>query len=341
MIVAADMQLAIGTATGIGEYQRGLLCALREEGVRTIGLQAPWLDPWRFDRRVAWDQVLLPIAAARSGADVLHATSGTMPLILPLPTVVTVHDVAWLRVQRHTRAYARAYFGAFMAARYRAARAIVVDSEFSRRELLGLVPVDPALVSVVYPGVDARIGRLLRAPSEEPVALAVGTVERRKNLLTAIEAVARVPGVRLVSVGPPTPYAEECRARVAELGIEDRIVFRGYVPDEELSDLYEAAAVALVPSRYEGFGYAVAQALCAGVPVIVAATSSLVEVTGGSGALLDPDDIDGWTAVLAEIVNDRDRSQRRADAVRSLSIERFAWSTAARRLAQVYGSIHG
>ena len=75
-------------------------------------LQWAALDPWRFDRRVLWDQVLLPLLAARSGADVLHAASGTLPLVRTLPTVVTVHDMAWLRVQSHTRAYARAYFGA-------------------------------------------------------------------------------------------------------------------------------------------------------------------------------------------------------------------------------------
>src|SRR5690242_19382267 len=103
MIVAIDMQLALGTATGIGEYVRGLAAALRERGVGIVELQEPKLDPWRFDRRVAWDQVLLPQRARASRADVLHCASGTMPLRASLPTVVTVHDVAWLRVQAHAR----------------------------------------------------------------------------------------------------------------------------------------------------------------------------------------------------------------------------------------------
>ena len=91
------------------------------------------LDPWRFDRRVLWDQLLLPLAAARSGATLLHAASGTMPLIRTLPTVVTVHDLAWHRVQSHTRAYARAYFGQLQSRAYRTAAAIVCDSHFTRK----------------------------------------------------------------------------------------------------------------------------------------------------------------------------------------------------------------
>ena len=91
MIVAIDMQLAVGNATGIGEYVSGLAPALRERGVGVIELREPKLDPWRFDRRVAWDQIVLPQRARASGADLLHCASGTMPLHVSIPTVVTVH----------------------------------------------------------------------------------------------------------------------------------------------------------------------------------------------------------------------------------------------------------
>ena len=134
--VALDAQLGVGTATGIGEYVNGLAAALRRRGVDLVELREPRLDPWRFDRRVRWDQTVLPLRARSSGADVLHCASGTMPLLRPMPVVVTVHDVAWLHVQGHARAYARYYFGKFSLAQYRAAAAIVVDSSFSRGALL-------------------------------------------------------------------------------------------------------------------------------------------------------------------------------------------------------------
>src|SRR6185503_17024679 len=161
--IALDAQLTIGTATGIGEYVGGLANALEAGGIEVVRLVEPRVDPWRFDRRVYWDQVLLPQRARASGADLLHCAAGTMPLTLAVPAVVTVHDVAWSRVQAHARPYARYYFGAFSIDRYRNAQRIVVDSEFSRAELLDAAPrLDANRMSVVYPGVADDYMRLDR-----------------------------------------------------------------------------------------------------------------------------------------------------------------------------------
>jgi len=335
MIVALDTQLALGTATGIGVYQRDLALALRAHGVDVRALQAPGLDPWRFDRRVLWDQIALPLAAARSGAQVLHASAGTMPFVRTLPTVVTVHDMAWLRVQAHTPFYARAYFGAAMRRMYRTAAAIVVDSEFSRDEYAELSG-DTRPATVVYPGVDARFAAIVRRPDAEPFVLVVGTVERRKNLLCAVEAVAAIPGLRLIAVGPPTPYQAEVQARIAQRGIGDRVELRGFVDRATVDDLYARATVALVPSRYEGFGYALAEARCAGLPFIAARTSSLVEVAQDAGPLLDPDDTAAWTTALCAVLADREGAELRAHAARAQAQARFAWPVAAALLAAVY-----
>jgi glycosyltransferase involved in cell wall biosynthesis len=298
-------------------------------------LQAPWLDPWRFDRRVLWDQVLLPFAAARSGADIVHATAGTMPLASSLPVVVTVHDMAWLRVQAHTKAYARAYFGTLMRHAYRRARAVVVDSQFSATEYVELTG-DPRPPTVVYPGVDERYARLVRRPDPQPFALVVGTVERRKNLLRAVELAAHVPELRVVSVGPFTPYAEDVRARVRELGIAERVELRGYVDRATLDDLYARATVALIPSRYEGFGYALAEALCAGLPAITSRAASLVEVAGDDAELVDPDDADGWVEAVRALLADRDRTERHAAQRRESIVTRFRWEATALALEAVY-----
>jgi glycosyltransferase involved in cell wall biosynthesis len=333
--VALDTQLAVGTATGIGVYQRDLARALIAGGVDVRALQWPALDPWRFDRRVIWDQALLPLLALRSGADVLHAASGTLPLLPSIPTVVTVHDMAWLRVQSHTRAYARAYFGGLMKRLYGRAAAVITDSKFARAEFLEFAGTRGA-VHVVYPGVDERFAQIVRAPRERPFALVVGTVERRKNLLRAVETLAAVPELDLVAVGPPTPYLDEVCARVAELGLSERVTLRGYVERDELDTLYAQATLALVPSRYEGFGYAVAEALCAGLPVIAARSSSLVEVAGGGGVLIDPDDAAGWVDAVRALLADRTGAQTRADAARAPAVTRFAWATAASACAAIY-----
>ena len=335
MIVALDTQLAVGTATGIGVYQRDLAAALREDGVDVRELRAARLDPWRFDRRVLWDQVLLPVQAARSGATLLHASAGTMPFLRTLPTVVTVHDLAWHRVQAHARGYARAYFGTLQARAYRGAAAIVCDSRFSAGEYRELV--DPsARVDVVYPGVDTRFARIVRNPGENPFALVTGTVEARKNLLVLIEALPALPALRIIAVGPHTPYADTVRRRAAALNVADRIDLRGYVSAAELDDLYARAACALVPSRYEGFGYALAEALCAGLPTIAARSSSLIEVAAGTVPLVDPDDVPAWTERIRTLLAGRDEAERTADALRAPSQARFAWPTAAQATRKIY-----
>lgn len=335
MTVALDVQLALGTATGIGVYQRDLARALAGAGEEVRPLQWPALDPWRFDRRVLWDQVVLPVLAARSGARVLHAASGTLPAVRTLPTVVSVFDMAWLRVQGHTRAYARAYFGGFMKRLYHGAEAVLTSSAFAREEFLTLAGARDE-VHLIYPGVDERFAALVRRPRARPFALVVGTVERRKNLLRAVETLAAVPGLDLVAAGPPTPYLDEVRARVRDLGLGERVSVRGYVTQTEIDELYATATLALVPSRYEGFGYALAEALCAGVPVVAARTSSLIEVAADDAPLAGPDDAAGWVDAVRSILADRDAAEARAAAARARTAARFAWPQAAAACVALY-----
>ena len=335
MRVALDAQLAVGTATGIGEYVNGLWHALRAAGTDVVALQEPRLDPWRFDRRVLWDQALLPLRARASRADVLHCAAGTIPRFAPLPIVATVHDVAWLRVQSHTRAYARWYFGAFSIARYRRAAALAVDSAFSRDELLDVLPgLDPQRLSVVYPGVSRDYCDLIRASGDNRTILVPGTVERRKNLEGVIRALPALAGARVVSVGPHTPYKNECERLARDLGVADRVEFRGYVPREDVLSLYRTCAVVAVPSHYEGFGYAAAQALCAGVPCVVANRASLPEVAAGIARVVEPNDPEQWALALDEAL--RGERDAHALAARHDSGVRFGWAASAARMMSTY-----
>jgi len=333
--VAVDAQLAVGTATGIGEYVRGLIDALQADGVDVVELNEPKLDPWRFDRRVFWDQILLPQRARQVQADVVHCASGTVPLGLTMPYVVTVHDVAWLRVQSHARPYARYYFGKFSIDRYRAAAAIAVDSAFSRNELLEVMPeLDPDKVRVVYPGVARDYCELQRRGNDGRTILVIGTVERRKNLELAIETLAFLDDARVVSVGPYTPYQDECEGIAQSLRVDDRVEFRGYVPREELLALCATAAVIAMPSTYEGFGYAAAQGLCAGVPVVVSDQASLPEIVGESARIASIDNVGAWVDALGAALRGDD--DLRALDVRAAAIERFAWPKSARDMLATY-----
>jgi glycosyltransferase involved in cell wall biosynthesis len=333
--VALDAQLTVGTATGIGEYVRGLTDALRRRGVEVTVLREPRLDPWRFDRRVLWDQVLLPLRARASGATLLHCAAGTVPWHPGLPVIVTVHDVAWLVAQRHARSYARCYFGPFSLRRYRRATFIAVDSAFSRSELLKVMPdLDPARVAVVYPGVAEDFCNIVRRGGDGQTILAVGTVEPRKNLEVLIRALAQLPGARLVAVGPHTPYAATCQALAQTLGVASRVQLQGYVSRETLLSLYAKCAVAAVPSYYEGFGYAAAQALCAGVPCVVSDRTSLPEIVCDDASIVAADDSAAWARVLSAALRGED--DVRAQAVRADAIARFSWDAAAQQMEAIY-----
>jgi glycosyltransferase involved in cell wall biosynthesis len=260
-----------------------------------------------------------------------------MPLRAGMPAVVTVHDVAWLKVQQHTRPYARYYFGTFALQRYARAAAIVVDSQFSRDELRAVLDVPPERVHVAYPGVAADYCSLSRRATGDPVILVPGTVERRKNFEVLIRALRLLPGdTRIVSVGPWTPYREDCERMARDAGVAERVEFRGYVTREDLLDLYSRCALVAVPSRYEGFGYAAAQALCAGAPLVVSDASSLPEVVGGTAPIAAVDDEAQWAREIEDILRDPAAADARAQAQRESAVQRFAWQASARMMRQVY-----
>lgn len=338
MKVALDAQLSVGTATGIGEYVRGLEPALRRRGVDVARLCEPRLDPWRFDRRVLWDQVLLPLRAKNSGATLLHCAAGTVPRRIGLPIVVTVHDVAWLSVQEHARAYARYYFGTFSLRRYHRAASIVVDSHFSRNALLPLMrDFDPRRVQVVYPGVADDFCTLVRNAGDGRTILVVGTIERRKNLELLVRALPRLDRARIVAVGPHTAYAGECAELARRLNVADRLEMPGYISREALLQLHRECGVVAVPSRYEGFGYAAAQALCAGVPSVVSDRSALPEVVRGDAPVVALGDVDAWVAALGAALRGDDDA--RAAQVRAGAIARFSWDASAKLMEAIYGAV--
>ncbi|MBV9027096.1 MAG: glycosyltransferase family 4 protein [Candidatus Eremiobacteraeota bacterium] len=335
MNVAIDAQLTVGTATGIGEYVRGLVPALRRRGVDVVELREPRLDPWRFDRRVLWDQCLLPVRARRSGASLLHCPAGTLPWIASLPLVATVHDVAWLAAQRHARAYARYYFGKFSLRRYRNAAQIIVDSQHARTALLQFLKnFDGRRVAAIYPGVAHEFCSLERAAPDGRTILAVGTIEPRKNLELLVRALAHLPRARLVAVGPETPYAQRCMELAQRLGVAERVEMRGYESRAAVLSLYRTSAVVAVPSLYEGFGYAAAQALCAGVPCVVSDRTSLPEVVGDAAPVVSLEDFGGWIAALRHALDGGD--DVRAARERAAATTRFSWDAAAAAVERRY-----
>ncbi len=337
---------------GIGRYVEGLFGALPRAGVEVVSFAAGdpsvhraagWPSftalghpyaPWRYE---LWHRLRFP--PVRIDADVVHAPSLAVPPTGRRPLVVTVNDVAFLRYpEMFTRQGVRFHRRGLDLAR-RDARAVIVPSTFTRDELLR-EGFDASLLFVAHHGVDipghladdVLALRLRRVGVAPPFVLSVGTLEPRKNIPFLARVVARVrerhPEVTLVRVGPPG-WGDVTSIEgpgVRELGAVD---------EDTLDALYRAATVCAMPSHYEGFGLPVLEAMARGCPVVASSTSSLPEVVGDAGALVAPNDDDGWFDALVRVVEDEEGR----DARRRASVERarrFTWTESAHVHREAY-----
>lgn len=337
--VALETQFADARPTGIGIYARRLADALRARGdIEVIELRDPRFDLWRFDRRVFWDQVRAPQLARAAGADVYHFTGGTLPLRPPRPTVLTLHDLVWLRGANRGRPYVRWYFGRFQGRLARRADVLVVDTDAARRDVADGLGIDPVKIHVAGAGVDERFFNLERRPTSPPFVLCVGTIEERKDLATAVRALARVPRLRLVAVGPRTPYARFVEREAARFGVADRVELRGYVDDAALMELYATATALVSASKYEGFGLPPLQALACGLPVVAARIPVAEEVLGDCAFYFEPGDDARLGAALhgASAGDDVDAPRIAAAPQRA---RRYTWDAVAAKMVDVYGTL--
>jgi glycosyltransferase involved in cell wall biosynthesis len=337
--VALDTQFALGTPTGLGVYATRVADALRARGdVEVVELRDDRFDLWRFDRRIYWDQLRARRLAREAHADVVHWTGGTLPWRPPHPCVLTLHDLAWRRAGNRGRAHIRWYFGRWQPRLARAADKLVADTHAARLEIADALRIDPARIAVAGAGVDERYFALERQAQAPPVVLAVGTVEERKDLLTAVRAVARSTDTRLISVGPLTPYADEVRREIERLHIGARVELRGFVANEELLALYGRATTLIAPSRYEGFDLPPIQALAAGVPVIASDIPVHREVLGDGAWYAPPGDDSAFAAMLDMAGGGGPAAHNRVALGRSIA-SGFTWAGVAARLMNVYEEV--
>lgn len=340
MRVAVETQFAVGTSTGLGTYATRLYEALaRRADVDAVALCDPTFDLWRFDRRLFWDQIRAPNLAGRAHADIVHFTGGTMPVAAPRRTVVTVHDLVWLREANRGSWYVRWYFGSLQPSLVRRASAIVVDTNAARADVAGGLRISPERIVVAGAAADDAFFSIVRRPDTmSPFILAVGTVEERKDLITAVRALAQVPSLRLVSIGPHTPYAEQVRRESEALNVSARVDLRGYVDDSTLLDLFSQACALIFPSRYEGFGLPPLQAQAAGLPVVAAAGAVTEEVLGDHAWFAPPGDDEAFAAQLLVVLRGGADVESRTAAARARA-RTFTWDAVADRVAQVYRSL--
>jgi glycosyltransferase involved in cell wall biosynthesis len=359
--VALDARLLAYQRAGIGNYVLGLLGGLREIGQedRLVVLTSrkhdaadPALAGLRHRALLTpphhrWEQLGLAIELARLAVDLYHQPDFIPPLRRRFPAVITVHDLAFLRLPGLLTSDSRRYYERIGLAVGSADRTIAV-SERTRRDLIELVGAPRERVDVVYeaarpdfrPQPAERVEAARRALGlRDEYFLFVGTREPRKNLARLLAAYARVAEARdapdLVIAGSRGWLADDLTARVGSLGIADRVRWLVGVAPAELPALYAGAVALVLPSLYEGFGLPVLEAMACGTPVVCSDAGALPEVAGGAACLFDPTDVDAIADALRRVWREpvlhqelRARGRDRAAA--------FSWRRAAEETLDVY-----
>jgi glycosyltransferase involved in cell wall biosynthesis len=302
--------------------------------------------------KVRFEQALAPRAAASVGADLYHVPYWAAPLQSPVPVVVTIHDLIPLLLSAYRGgALARAYT-ALVSASARGVSAALADSDASRRDILAHLHLPPERVHAIplaaapryQPEGDRAADAAVRKKYDLPreYVLYLGGYDVRKNVHTLLKAFTYVRDgydIPLVLAGRPpqtvTPRFLDIPHYIEEMDLADAVQVIGWVDEDDKPALYRMASCFVYPSRYEGFGLPVLEALACGAPVVTTNVSSLPEVVGEAGFQVDPDDARGMGgAILATLVQEEVAANLRTRG--PLHAAEFSWARTAEETLAIY-----
>jgi glycosyltransferase involved in cell wall biosynthesis len=351
------LELDIGGAARYAERMRHELA--QADGVDLVELAQPgrrrggtWGRIARgLSRELLYVPVRMPRAAREVGADLLHCATPVAPARSHVPVAVTIHDVmTW----RHPEWFSRVnvlHQRHVLAPALRRAALVLTSSEYSRRELADLVGVDPGRIRVTPLAVDERFSPgqpglelLERLGIRRPYVLSVGTLQPRKNIESAVrafEALAR-RGIahELVVVGARGWRDEALLEMVRRSDVAERITLAGRLSDTEMIDLYRGAECFVFPSLYEGFGIPPLEAMACGAPVVSSDRTSMPEVVGDAGLLVDPENVEALARALSEVLG----SEERRAELRERGLTRasaFTWRRCVELTVEAYAETLG
>ncbi|HEY0604929.1 MAG TPA: glycosyltransferase family 1 protein [Herpetosiphonaceae bacterium] len=290
--------------------------------------------------RILWEQAIAPAALLRDRPNILFCPLNVVPMLASCPTIVMVHDLAFLRYKLHKPAK-RFYLSVLTWLSVKRASHVLTVSEFTRREVMELLHVPDYKVAAVPNGrkedfgpVEPEVVAQFRAQNDLPpqFLLTVGTLEPRKNISTLIRAYAEAKdrlGMPLLIGGGKGWLYDEIFALVNELGLQQDVRFIGFIPREQLQLYYAAATAFVYPSLYEGFGLPLLEAMSVGTPVVTSDAGALVEVAGDAALIVPATDVPQMAEALVRISQDESlRAELRAKGLDRA--QKFSWHAAAK-----------
>ncbi|HTH82787.1 MAG TPA: glycosyltransferase family 1 protein [Mucilaginibacter sp.] len=331
MQIGYDAKRAFLNNTGLGNYSRWLIKTMAQHyPENTYVLYTPeikpnsrlgFLNPFKNIHTVTpqgklikswWRSNSIVDDLVRDHIEIYHGLSHELPLGIRqsgVKSVVTVHDLIFMRMPEQFGRINRAIYGLKVKKACSVADKVIAISQKTKDDVVELLNIDPKKIEVLYQGCDPSFNAQIDDRQKQVICtkygipskfiLNVGTIEERKNLLLLIKALPFIEAIPLVVVGKPTQYLDTIKQYIADNNLTDRIIFIHNAEFADLPAIYQSAPVFVYPSRYEGFGIPVLEAISSGTPVI-AATGTCLEEAGGPGSLYtDPDN----EADLAEKIN--------------------------------------
>lgn len=278
-----------------------------------------------------------------------------------VPYAVTVLDLIPLVLEDLYRAEQpgwRFKFARFLENKaIKGAKLILAISENTARDVERILGIPGEKIVVTPLGVDEKffsgsalepklVGEKYSIPADVPVVLYVGGIDPRKNIFSMLETLLDVRKIK-IEAGEPAPILvmaggiqsqkewPKVKAKVSALGLDDAVVFTGYVPDEELLALYKLASVFFFPSLYEGVGLPPLEAMAAGLPVVSSNTSAMPEVLGGAAVMVDPRNKRQMASEISSLLSDAPRRERMSQEGR-LQAKKFPWRATGEKTLEAY-----
>ncbi len=290
-----------------------------------------------------WTFIGLPFAlSTRERPDIIFSPTHYAPRFTSIPKVISIMDLSYLAYPKMFRVKDLHKLVNWTKYSVQRAARILTISKFSRNAIIKEYGIAPEKVVVTYPGLtmkkDGKTGH-----GSSSYILTVGTLQPRKNFVRLIEAFSQLPkeydDLKLVIVGKKGWQYDEILAAPRKYNVRDRVQFLDFVPEDDLPGLYKNAALFVLPSLYEGFGLPVLEAMAAGTPVVVSASSSLPEVAGDAGVYVDPTDVTSIAKGLGIALSEKGTSRQNRIRKGLLQAKKFTWEKAAAKTLEIITAV--
>ncbi|MFQ5456260.1 MAG: glycosyltransferase family 4 protein [Nitrospirota bacterium] len=300
-----------------------------------------------------WDYLKLPYYITKHKIDIFHHTKNIVPLFTSRISVVTIHDLAPFIFPETFPIHHRIYLQRNMLRVSTHAERIITVSQNSKKDIINILKVDEKKIDVVYNGISDRFREikdsgLISGVRDkynlwDKIILYVGTIQPRKNvdiLIKVFHSLKRENKIehKLVIVGREGWLSKPMHLLIRELNLEGEVFLAGSIPDEELPIFYNMADIFVYLSSYEGFGLSILEAMACCTPVIASNISSIPEVVGDSGILVNPKDLNEIKEAIIRLISDRNLHNYYCQK----GIERaghFSWDRSAKEVIKVYNKL--